>query len=235
MDNWTLKPAADHELPLAERARSVRREPGLVEAAAHWAWTSAAWVYLRIAHRITVAGCEHLPIDAPFVLACNHCSHLDAPALAGALPWRLRAEAFPVAAGDTFFTTPAASLFAAAAVNALPVSRDRAGRHALANLRARLVDGGCGLILFPEGTRSRTGEMRPFKAGMGMLVAGTNVPVVPCRLSGTFAALPPGARRPRLARVGLKIGSPLLFADASNDRAGWDRVASDTEAAVRGL
>ena len=53
------------------------------------------------------------------------------------------------------------------------------------------------LILFPEGTRSRTGEMGPFKPGIGALVAGTAAPVVPCYLSGAFAAWPPTSRLPR--------------------------------------
>ena len=47
----------------------------------------------------------------------------------------------------------------------------------------------CGYILFPEGTRSRDGVIKEFKCGLGMLVAGTDVPVIPCYLQGTFKAL----------------------------------------------
>ena len=236
MDPWTLKPAADHDLRLAERAKSVRREPGLVEAATHWACTSVAGAYLKGLQRMSVEGREHLPAAPPFVLVANHSSHLDALAVGCALPWRLRADAFPVAAGDTFFTTRAATLFSAAAINALPMWRRRAGRHALDDLRARLLRGEGGLILFPEGTRSRTGEMAAFKPGVGMLVAGTPVPVVPCRLTGTFAALPPGSRWPKPGgRIGVRIGPPVSFEAVENRRVGWERIASELENAVRGL
>lgn len=76
-------------------------------------------------------------------------------------------------------------------MNALPIWRKNCGAHSLADLRERLLNGRSVYILFPEGTRTRTGAIGKFKPGLGRLVAGTNVPVVPCHLRGTFAALPP--------------------------------------------
>ena len=69
--------------------------------------------------------------------------------------------------------------------------RKNCGPHALADLRRKLQEEKAIFIIFPEGGRSRTGSMMPFKHGLGMLVAETNVPVVPCGLVGTFEALPP--------------------------------------------
>jgi 1-acyl-sn-glycerol-3-phosphate acyltransferase len=125
--------------------------------------------------------------------------------------------------------------FAAGLMNALPMWRKNCGRHAIDALRQRLIDEPCAYILFPEGTRSRTGQMGPFKHGVGMLVAGTSVPVVPCHLQGTFEAMPPGKAWPRPRRVRLRIGQPLTFAQAAQDRTGWQSIAEQLKAAVTHL
>src|SRR5215213_8217857 len=165
MEPWGYKPASDLDLPPVERARSLRRESGLVSDLGHVACHGLARAYFRLYHRMRVEGSENLPADPPFVLVANHASHLDAPALASAMSRRLCGRVFPVAAGDVFFETPATSLASAFFLNALPMSRKRCGPHALAELRARLVGEPCGYILFPEGTRSRDGRMQSFKAG----------------------------------------------------------------------
>ena len=113
--------------------------------------------------------------------------------------------------------------------------RRNCAAQALRQLRQRLLEEPCAYILFPEGTRSRDGRMGRFKCGLGMLVAGTEVPVVPCHLRGTFAALPPHRRWPRFRRITLTFGAPLRFAGAANDRDGWEGVAASTEAAIRSL
>ncbi len=191
--------------------------------------------YLRTAHRLIVIGRERLPTTGSFVVVANHSSHLDALVLASQLSRSMRDHVFPIAAGDTFFKTPFSSAFAAAALNALPVWRRSAGRHALDELRQRLGDEECVFILFPEGTRSRDGSLGAFKAGVGGLLAASNVPVVPCHLDGTFEALPPDRRLPRPVKIRLRIGNALRFADVSNDRVGWETVAERLRNAVREL
>ena len=235
MDTWKYEPAHDLALPPFQRWRSIRREDGLAERMTHAMWWSLVCGALKLGHRLRVTGREHLPAHAPFVVIANHSSHLDALVLAAALPRRLRRVALPVAAGDTFFETPAVAAFAAWALNALPLWRKNAGRHAMEQLRERLLAEPCGYILFPEGTRSRTGEMSSFKAGLGMIVAGADVPVVPCCVRGAHEAWAPGARMPRLKRIAVRVGPALNFAALSNDRAGWEQVARESEAAVRAL
>ncbi|HEY2046071.1 MAG TPA: lysophospholipid acyltransferase family protein [Candidatus Udaeobacter sp.] len=235
MEPWQLQPARDTGLTPTERFRSVRRESGLLESIAQQACFSVLRFYFAIAHRLTISGGEKLPVHGPFVLAANHCSHLDALVLGAALKPRHRERAFPIAAGDVFFKTTAVSLLSAIMLNALPMWRKNCGPHALAELRRKLQEEKGIFIIFPEGGRTRTGSMMPFKHGLGMLVAETNVPVVPCGLIGTFEALPAKRKVPRPVRIKLIIGDRLEFASTANDRSGWSQIARSVESSVRNL
>jgi len=235
MDEWRYQPAGDLHLKPTESLRSLHREAGLIAGITQTAWRALVRTYLRGYHRLRVEGIEHLPAKPPFVMIANHASHLDALVLASAMPWRLRRSVFPIAAGDVFFETPAVALFSAMMLNALPMWRKRCGSHAMQELRERLIEGPSIYILFPEGTRSRDGSMGRFKPGLGMIVAGSPVPVVPCHLEGAFAASPPGARIPRPLPMRLRIGPALTFAEAGNDRTGWQEITTRLEAAVTAL
>lgn len=231
---WELKPARDHGLPPGKRLSSQSREIGTVEAIVHRGWRWFLALYLHWFHGLTVVGRENLP-EPPYVLIANHSSHLDALTLSSVVPARFGSRAYPIAAGDTFFTSLAASAFAAYAINALPLWRKNTKPEDLQALRARLIEDKLIYILFPEGTRSRDGSMARFKSGIGAFVAASEVPVVPCHLDGAFAALPPHRRLPRPGRLTLRIGQPLRFAEIANDRAGAAIVAERCETAVRAL
>jgi 1-acyl-sn-glycerol-3-phosphate acyltransferase len=235
VEQWDLQPAHDLGLPPGQRLRSLQRESGLMSTGMHLAWWTLVRGYLAAWHRLAISGRQHLPKEPPFVLVANHASHLDAFVLAAPLSWRLRDRVYPIAAGDVFFETPLTTAFAAGMLNALPMWRKKCGPHALQQLRQRLLEEPAIYILFPEGARSRDGSMLPFKAGLGMLVAETNVPVVPCYLEGCFDALRPEEKWPRRCPIHLYMGAPQVFDSAKNDRAGWLHIAAETEAAVRRL
>jgi 1-acyl-sn-glycerol-3-phosphate acyltransferase len=235
VEPWELQPARDMHLAATERFRSLQRENGLMSTSLHIAWWTMVRSYLAVWHRLKIVGREHLPKQSPFILVANHTSHLDAMVLSSPLSWRIRDRIFPIAAGDVFFQTPLASAFAAGLLNALPMWRKACGSHALEQLRHRLLNEPCSYILFPEGTRSRTGELASFKPGLGMLVAGTPVPVVPCYLTGCHAAMTAAQRWPRPKRIVLTIGEPVTFESTTNDRAGWTTIAKTLEARVKML
>jgi 1-acyl-sn-glycerol-3-phosphate acyltransferase len=97
------------------------------------------------------------------------------------------------------------------------------------------VEGGSTFILFPEGTRARDGKLGTFKPGIGMMVAGSDVPVVPCALEGCFEAMPPDAQVPRPKRITVRIGQPRQFREIPNTRDGWKEIASTLQADVAAL
>src|SRR4029453_4305607 len=113
---------------------------------------------------VTVLGEEHVKgLDRPFVIVSNHASHLDAPLIPGSLPSNLAPYLAAGAAADYFFDVWWRKGLTSLFFNAFPVDRSGLrGRHGLAT---SLLDDGIPLLLFPEGTRSRTGEVRRFNPG----------------------------------------------------------------------
>jgi 1-acyl-sn-glycerol-3-phosphate acyltransferase len=232
VDDWKLEPARDLGLSGLERSRSLRRESGLVESTIRLIVWSSLRAFFRLYNRLEIRGGQHLPTTASFVLAANHASHLDALVLGTALPLSWRDVVFPIAAGDVFFQKRSVAGLVSTMLNALPIWRRKAGSHEMQELRQRLIQPPCIYILFPEGTRTRTGSMNRFKSGLGMLVAGTPVPVVPCYLAGTFGAGPAGALVPRPHKITMQLGEPLSFTATANDHHGWKEVARGVETAV---
>jgi 1-acyl-sn-glycerol-3-phosphate acyltransferase len=235
MAGWNYRPARDIGMAPGERLHSVVREPGLVSVGLHAAWRGLTRGYLRAFHGLKAEGLENLPAEPPFVMIANHASHVDALLMAAILPGSLARRTYPLAADDVLFNKPHRTAFSTYLVNALPMRRRRPRPGDLAALRARLVEEPCAFILFPEGARSRDGALMPFKGGLGRIVAGTGVPVVPCWLDGAFEALPPMRFWPRLVPISIRIGQPLGFAALADDRQGWEEIARTAEAAVRAL
>jgi 1-acyl-sn-glycerol-3-phosphate acyltransferase len=231
---FRLRPARDLGLSPGARLRSLSREPGLVGLALQAAWRGCVRAYLRAAHRLRVEGAAHLP-KPPFVLVANHTSHLDALALMAALRGEAARRAHALAAEEVFFGSTAGAAFAAYALSALPVRRGRTGRQALSTLRARLEEDALVFVLFPEGTRARDGVMASFQPGVGALVCGAQVPVVPAAIQGAFACWPASRRWPRPGRLAVRIGPPLACADLPDTPRGWADAAARAEAAVRAL
>ncbi len=145
-------------------------------------------LWLRVYHRLRIIGSENLPADRSCVLVANHASHLDALCLLSAVPLRRLHRAFPAAAADYFFESIPRIALSVLVVNALPFHRETHTRESLAVCRQLLAGRGNILIVFPEGTRSTDGRISTFKPGVGMLVAGSDVPVLPCHLAGTRRA-----------------------------------------------
>lgn len=171
----------------------------------------ALWrVVLTLTGGLRVEGAAALP-PGPCVIVANHCSHADTAALIAALPTRRRPAV--AAAADYWFRGGFRARICRALCGAFPVRRSGGGSADLA-AAARLLADGHDIIVYPEGTRSRDGEIGEFHRGAARLAAAAGVPLVPAGISGTRRLLPPGATagRPRRATVTVRIGVPLSAA-----------------------
>jgi len=166
--------------------------------------------YIWSALTVHIHGERHLDdLGVPFIVVANHSSHLDATLLFGALPRHLSRNLAAGAAADYFFKEKFKSLSTRLFFNAYPV--DRGGLRGHRGMSGKLLDEGIPLLLFPEGTRSRTGAMAKFKTGVAALSIQHGVPVVPVALVGAYAAMPYGQRMPVGGRphVHVVFGHPL--------------------------
>ena len=140
---------------------------------------------------------------------------------------------FPIQ--DYFFISVPRLAFAAIVVNALPFARRTHIRHSLDLCRGLLANPGNILILFPEGTRTTDGQVHEFKPGIGMLLAGSNLPVLPCRLSGAYEAWPKGKWLPRPRSLQLKIGPARTFESLDAGRDSAEHICRELREAVIAL
>ena len=235
MKRWQYEPAADLDQTIIERLRNFPRQPDMLIYGVRSLVALIIRGLLRLWCRFEIVGEEHLRSNRSFVLVANHSSHLDTVCLLAGLPLRRLHRAFPAAAADYFFKSVPRTWIATVIVNALPFARQTQARHSLAICRELLANAGNVLIIFPEGTRSKTGEIQEFKPGIGALVAGRDVPVLPCYLDGAHRAWPKGQRIPRPRKVRLIIGAPRNFAGMLPDRNSSAAVANELRAAVQQL
>jgi 1-acyl-sn-glycerol-3-phosphate acyltransferase len=235
-DPWRYDTAPDFGLPLVERLGRVPREPDMLVFGARFALAVALRAALRLGCRPAVSGAENLPRSGSFVLVANHASHLDAALLLSLLPLSRLHRAYPLAARDYFCANRARAVATALAFNVLPFDRDVPACRALKVCRSLLAEDGTVLVVFPEGTRSADGRVGPFKPGVGFLLAGLDVPVVPVHLSGTHRAWPKGARLPRVGvGVGVRVGRPRVYANLERTKASALAICEDLREAVLAL
>lgn len=235
MDTWHYEPASDLEHTPLDRLKRFPREPDMLVYGLRLAAAAICRSWLRIYHRLTIVGRENLPADGSFVMVANHASHLDALCLLACLPFGRIHRSFPAAAQDYFFVNPPRLLLAAIVVNALPFDRKTSARQSLTLCRQLLDRPGHCLLLFPEGTRSPSGELGEFKPGIGLLLAGSGHPVVPCYIEGAHRAWRKGTWFPRPRRIEVRIGPPRTYNHIGRGKGAADQITHNLRVAVATL
>ena len=191
--------------------------------------------YLAAYHRMEIVGRENLPRDGAFVMVSNHASHLDALCLRAALPRHRLGQSFTAVAEDYFMTSAFRRTAARVFANAVPFSRHVRVKGGMRRLRTVLDRRDSVLIFFPEGTRTRDGSVGTFRPGIGALLAGSNLPVVPVALQGTFAAWPKGQRLARPRKLRVVIGRPRQFEQRPRSHEAYQAIADELRAAVEAM
>lgn len=167
---------------------------------------------------VEVHGLENIRPGTPQVLTGNHQSWFDVLAVAANLP-----KSYHFVAKKELERVV---IFGRAWKLAGHISIDRSNREsAIASLdragEQLRAEGSC-VVLFPEGTRSPTGELQEFKKGPFMLALHTGVPIVPFGVAGSRRVMPKGRWRVRKGRIIVRFGRPIpttgLSPDAPEDR-----------------
>lgn len=154
--------------------------------------------------RVTVDGAGNIPRDGPVIFLSNHQGAFDIPALQGYIPVQFR-----WVAKKSLFKIPVIgwTMFLAGHIG---IDRDNAA-EAMRNIEeaSAKIRGGTSVLVFPEGTRSDTGALLPFKRGAFVLVSKSAVPVVPVAIHGTKDILKRGGYYINPSEVRISFGAPL--------------------------
>jgi 1-acyl-sn-glycerol-3-phosphate acyltransferase len=158
-------------------------------------------------------------LSHPVVFVANHSSHLDTPTILRAMPRKWRRRAAVAAAADYFYNKRWKANGVALLFNTVPLGRKGGGLGSGATDHVdRLIDEGWNLVMFPEGTRSRDGEIGKVHSGAAVIAAKHGIDIVPIYISGTHEAMPPGQNWPqrkpgrffsRRHKVEVRFGDPI--------------------------
>lgn len=182
-------------------------------------WYFAGYHLTRIVaglfFRFRVLHSERLIQEGPVILAMNHESYLDPP-LAGIACRR----AIYFLARKSLLDVPILG-WLLPRLNVIPVDQEGGDRSALKALIRLLRANHCTLV-FPEGSRTKDGTLRPPLPGVGFVIAKTLAPVVPMRIFGAHRALPRGGGKLRFCRITIVVGEPIRFTAADIEGSGRD-------------
>lgn len=170
-------------------------------------WFFGTLIY-RYWFKLTTTGRENLPVGTPYIIAANHASHLDGPAIVAAQGIHYR-NVYSLAAKDYFFNNLIKSWLFASLLNMIPFDRCQRFSECFPVCR-QLVNQNKVILFFPEGTRSVTGKLQRFKRGLAPLLLHLNVPIVPVYVKGTFEALPKGKNFPERYPIHVSFGEIIM-------------------------
>jgi 1-acyl-sn-glycerol-3-phosphate acyltransferase len=187
-------------------------------------------VVANLAFQLKIYGRENLIEDGPAIYASNHASYLDPPLVGVAC----RKEVFYLAR-KTLFEKPVLGPLLPR-INCIPVDRDRGDVAAVRTL-LRLLKEGKRVVVFPEGTRSKDGNLQPARAGLGLIIAKSLAPVVPVRVFGSYAALPRSGGI-HFVPITLVVGKPIFFTKedlGTDERLAYQALSDRVMAAIAAL
>jgi 1-acyl-sn-glycerol-3-phosphate acyltransferase len=183
-------------------AAVIRHRGGLYDWAAH---TWASWMVWASGSSIEIEGMEHLRQDRAQIIASNHQSWFDVFALAAIIPKRYR-----FIAKEELRRIPLFGLAWASAGHISINRRDRAQSIRALDEAAELMrHDHSAVVIFPEGTRSPTGELLPFKKGAFMMALRTGIEIVPAAVLGSRAVQKKGDWRVRAGRIIVRFGPAI--------------------------
>lgn len=190
------------------------------------------WVFYKLFFRYEVRGQENLPSKGGVVIAPNHPSYLDPPLILLILLGISAGRRVNFMAARRFYSMPVIGWFVRNF--SLPVDTGITRPSVLKESVRRLLRGEV-LVIFPEGGRSRDGEIGSGFRGVGLIAVKSHAKVVPALIEGTDQALPVGARFIRPAKIRVTFGRALEYDNTGNNRALQRRIADDIMKRIRDM
>jgi 1-acyl-sn-glycerol-3-phosphate acyltransferase len=163
------------------------------------------------------------------VFAANHSSHLDTPTILRAFPREWRHKTATIAAADYFYRNRVVASLVTLSFATFPIERKGGLSKLTSDRLARLIEEGWSMLVYPEGTRSRTGDMGALRSGAGFVAVEHSLPLVPIYVMGTSKAMPVGRPWPRKHPVVVYFGTPIYPAPGEDHRAVTTRLAQALE------
>lgn len=154
-------------------------------------------------------------VKGPVLIIANHSSHFDTPAALSALPERIRGKTAVAAAADRFYLRTKRGWWYSLFFNTFPIERHGGGTATL-EYPVSLLRRGWSVLIYPEGTRSTTGQLGNFHHGVALMAMRAKVPVIPIYTQGLREVMPKGQRTPRPAAVHVRIGAPVWLDDTAS-------------------
>jgi 1-acyl-sn-glycerol-3-phosphate acyltransferase len=157
-------------------------------------------------------------LKGPVILVANHASHMDTPVILSALPRKLRKRTVVAAAADYFYRNRLVASVVSLIFNTTPIDRNGGGVSKDGSHLDKLLDQGWNLLLYPEGTRSRSGVPGRIRRGAAVLATSHDLKIVPIQVTGTRDAMPPGRIWPKRLgalpvskrhRITVSFGEPI--------------------------
>jgi len=159
--------------------------------------------------RVEYFGIENIPKSRPYILAPNHASALDQAMVSYSIG-KDRREYLYTLATKFFYDRPIAKIFIRIAANAMRIDTVEDFFPAL-RAAVKVLKLGRSIYINPEGTRSETGELLPFRVGVGVLAVETGAPIVPVYIAGTHESMPPGKYFPKPIKIKVYFGEPIMM------------------------
>jgi 1-acyl-sn-glycerol-3-phosphate acyltransferase len=178
----------------------------------YYFWYTLSKIAARFFFSFRVLHPERMIEEGALILASNHQSYFDPP-LVGICSRR----GVYYLARKTLLQIPLIGKLLPH-INVILVDRDGNDMSALKTV-IRTVKSGNGVVLFPEGTRSKDGTLQPAKAGIGLVIAKTRAPVQPMRIFGSYEAFPKGSGQITMTPITVVVGKPICFTDKELDPA----------------
>jgi len=195
--------------------------PSFVRVAGNKAADALQWMFYDRFLDTHYEGRSNIPAHTNFIVAANHSSHLDMGLTKMALG-EAGKDMVALAAADYFFDNKYKRAVMENFTNLVPMERTGSLRQSLRHASS-FLDRGYNALIFPEGTRSLTGEMAEFKPVIGYLALHAGVGVVPIYLEGTHDAMPKGSRILKSRTIGARIGRYLPIEELEEMTQGMPR------------